>query len=651
MGLIGTGQSALYRNAMNREEFDAAVRQLEKRAARNRAAFRWGTVGWAIFGFSYLILVLLASVGLTLFLVALMFLVPNALTIKLGIIFGIISGGLSWAILRGLFVRMEAPKGLRLQPRHAPKLFKLIEALRKHLRGPRFHEVLLTGEHNAGVVQLPRLGVFGWHRNYLILGLPLLQGISVEEFRAILAHEFAHLSGSHGKFGAWIYRLRRTWEQIFEQMRKHGQGGGGVLASFLQWFWPRFNARAFVLSRVQEYEADALAARVTTPQALATGLIRTQVQGRWLEEKFWPDFYGRVKDQASPPMTAFHELGGQISNLHGVPETARWLTQAYLFETNNADTHPCLKDRLKALRGLPPDLCAVGPPAALPPPTAVDAATVLLGPALEPVARKLAEDWRKLVAPGWKQQHEKSQKLARELAEVEQGGDNESVEVLWKRVDLILQRDGDEPAQPLVVRVLLQDEQHATANFVRGRFLLSQEAAEGVTHLERAMAQDAFLTDAGCQLLYGYYTRNGQREKLKEIERRVDAHQEIMQHAQLERATATTNDSFLPSELTAPERAKIVETLRMYPEIAAVHIVRKRVLHFPKHPLYVVGLTVKVPWWKPRSTVANQKLVNTVVAKLEMPGQFLAFVAEQQLKALGRCLAKVPDSEVYRRPK
>jgi len=71
----------------------------------------------------------------------------------------------------------------------------------------------------------------------------------------------------------------------------------------------------------------------------------------------------------------------------------------------------------------------------------------------------------------------------------------------------------------------------------------------------------------------------------------------------------------------------------------------------PKHPLYVVGLTVKVPWWKPRSTVANQKLVNTVVAKLEMPGQFLAFVAEQQLKALGRCLAKVPDSEVYRRPK
>jgi hypothetical protein len=135
MGLIGMEWSAPYRSIMNREEFDDAVRQLEKRAARNRAAFRWATVGWALFGFSYLMLVLLASVGLTVFLVALMVLAPNALTIKVGIIFGIITGGLSWAILRGLFVRMEAPKGLRLQPRHAPKLFKLIEALRKHLRG------------------------------------------------------------------------------------------------------------------------------------------------------------------------------------------------------------------------------------------------------------------------------------------------------------------------------------------------------------------------------------------------------------------------------------------------------------------------------------------------------------------------------------
>ena len=635
---------------MNRDEFEAAVQKLETRAARNRGAFRWWTVGWALFGFSYLLLVLATSVGLTVLLVALMIMAPSALTIKLGILLGIVTGGLSWAILRGLFVRMEAPKGLRLQPKHAPKLFKLIEALRQHLRSPHFHEVLLTGDHNAGVVQLPRLGVFGWHRNYLVLGLPLLQGISVDEFRAILAHEFAHLSGSHGKFGAWIYRLRRTWEQIFEQMQKQGQGGGWVLAKFLRWFWPRFNARAFVLSRVQEYEADALAAAVTTPQALATGLIRTQVQGRWLAEKFWPDVYGRVKEQAAPPMTAFRELGGQISHLHAVPDAARWLVQAYHLETNNSDTHPCLKDRLKALRGLPPELSAQTPPPELPAPSEVDAATVLLGPALEPAEKKIAEDWRKMVEPAWKEQHERTQKLTAELGQAEEAK-AETAEALWKRADLILQRDGDEPAQPLTLRVLELDAQHAAANFVRGRFLLSQEDAAGVAFLERAMAEDPLVTDAGCELLYGYYERNGVRDKLKEIERRVDAHQEIMNRAQAERAGATVRDIYLPSELTDEERAKVAETVRAFPEVAAVHVVRKRVELFPKRPLYIVGITVKVAWWKPRSSAANQKLVNQLVEKLALPGQFLVFVAESQLKRLGKCLAKVTGSEVYRRPK
>jgi hypothetical protein len=433
-------------------------------------------------------------------------------------------------------------------------------------------------------------------------------------------------------------------------MRKQQQAGSWVLAKFLQWFWPRFNARAFVLSRAQEYEADALAAAVTTPQALATGLIRTQVQGRWLEEKFWPGVFDLVKDQAAPPATAFVDLGGQIGNLHEVPDTTRYLVQAYHFETNNADTHPCLKDRLKALRGLPPELSAQMPPASLPAPVEMNAAAVLLGPALEPVAKKLTENWMKLVGPAWKHRYQTAQKLATQLAEVEASGE-ETIEALWKRVDIILQRDGDEAAQALIVRVLEQNREHVAANFVRGRFLLAQENAEGVAHLELAMTEDEYSTGVCCELLYAFYARNGRREKLQEIERRVDAHQIEVSKAQAERAGATTRDTFLPSELTAEQQEKIVALMRTLPEIATVHVARKRVVHFPQRALYIVALKVKVAWWKPRSLAANQKLVNTLVGKLEMPGQFLVFIAEQQLKGLGKCVAKVSGSEVYRRAK
>jgi Zn-dependent protease with chaperone function len=93
-----------------------------------------------------------------------------------------------------------------------------------------------------------------------------LDGLTPEEFQAVLAHELAHLSREHGRFGRWIYRLRRSWSQVFEQLsRPRGQGEVSLrplIVKFIDWFWPRFNAYAFVLSRTDEYEADAMAARV-----------------------------------------------------------------------------------------------------------------------------------------------------------------------------------------------------------------------------------------------------------------------------------------------------------------------------------------------------------------------------------------------------
>lgn len=633
---------------MNREEFDAAVKNLEVRAADNRTAFKWGTAGWAALGFGYLLLVLTVSLGLTLGLLWLMIAVPNALTIKLGIIFGIVTGGLSWAILRGLFVRMEAPQGLRLRAAETPKLAAFIDELRRSLGAPVFHRVLLTGEHNAGVVQLPRLGVFGWHRNYLVLGLPLMQGVAVEEFRAILAHEFAHLSGAHGKFSAWLYRLRRTWEQVFDQLGRQQNGGGKVLGKFIEWFWPRFNARAFVLSRAQEYEADALAVQLTSPQALALGLIRTQVQGRWMEEKFWPEIFGRVREQAVPPGTLFHELGGKLGGLHALPETGRWLHQAYHLETNNADTHPCLKDRLRALPGLPPEIPALVPPTELPAPPQPDAATALLGERLETFAGQINEQWSKVVATGWQERHERARKLSTELAAAEASG-KETPEAVWKRAEILLERDGDEAAQPLIERVLAAEPDHAMANFVRGRFLLAEENPRGVEHVERVLLTDPFATEAVCGLLYGYYERNGQRDRLKGLEQRLDAHEIDMAKAQAERGTATVRDTLLPPGLSASEQAAVRAAVEGLDDIEAVHIARKQVVHFPQRPMFLVALSIRVRWWMPRSSGASQNLTNTVVARLELPGHFLVFVVEKELKAMGPKVGAVSGSEIFRR--
>lgn len=183
---------------METEQFDELIRSLEIRARANRRGFVWRTGALALLGYVFLLVVLIGSLAITASLLVLMFMVPNGLTIKLGLVFGILIGSIALSLLKALWVRMDAPEGLPLTRENSPEIIALVEKLRSQLKSAPFHHILLTSQYNASVCQIPRLGMFGWHRNYLLLGLPLLQSMQPREFEAVLAHEFALLPAATG---------------------------------------------------------------------------------------------------------------------------------------------------------------------------------------------------------------------------------------------------------------------------------------------------------------------------------------------------------------------------------------------------------------------------------------------------------------------
>ena len=145
---------------------------------------------------------------------------------------------LSYAIVRSLWVRLPPPEGRRIGRAEAPQLFDLCELLRKWLRGPRIHRILVTDDFNASIVQISRLGLFGWPRNYLIIGLPLMLAMSPSKFEAVLAHEYGHLAGAHGHFSAWVYRIRQTWERLATTLGERTRWGAFLFAPFFNWYAP-----------------------------------------------------------------------------------------------------------------------------------------------------------------------------------------------------------------------------------------------------------------------------------------------------------------------------------------------------------------------------------------------------------------------------
>lgn len=631
---------------MNRDEFDALVRRREDESRKHPRAFLVRTGALAFLGYAYILGVLVLMLSVVALLAGLVVMAPNLLTLKLALIFGLGAGAVAWAILRALWIRMPAPEGLALTGADAPELAAMIAELQARLGAPAFHRVLVVPEFNAGVVQVPRLGVFGWHRNYLLLGLPLMLALTPEEFRAVLAHEFGHLAGGHGRFGNWLYRLRRTWERAFEEILRRQPGRAAApLTWFIQRFWPAFNARAFVLGRTNEYEADAVAARLAGAEHLASGLVRIGLGAVTLDEEFWPGIDRLASTQPRPPDDVFSRLADAVSGFVG-PDAVRRLQGCLRVPTGNADTHPSLSDRLGALGCACPAAEAVPPP---PLPPEASAAARLLGSALPELLRRSSVDWANQVARAWDERHAETARIRSVLAQEPSVSAPPTVGELWDKALASIQLGEHAAAAPLLDAVLAMEPGHAGANFHRGRSLVERDDPAGVPFLERAMDADPEAVPAACNLLHGFYARSGRPDLLRGVEARVDAHEERRQAALAERSRFEPSDRYLPHALTEAQLAAAREVLAAEPSVASADLARKEVLLFPESPCHVLAVRVKLPWWKPRSNSADSKLLNRLLEKLPIPGQTFVFVPEHDLKKLGKVVAAVPGARIHAR--
>ncbi len=235
---------------------------------------------------------------------------------------------LAFIVVRAMWVRFEVPEGRVVTREEFPELFAVIDDLRTRAHAPPLHAVLVTNDFNASVVQHPRFGMLGGTRNYLLLGLPLMHALAPEELKAVVAHEFGHLSGAHGRFGAWIYRLRVGWTRLLGALQHSRHWGAKLFSRFFDWYAPLFNAYSFVQARQQEYEADRMSVAAVGQQAAASALLRVNVQDDFLGEKFWPAIFKRAETDPVPALSPFAMLGRAFTQSNGDPAARNWLSRS-----------------------------------------------------------------------------------------------------------------------------------------------------------------------------------------------------------------------------------------------------------------------------------------------------------------------------------
>jgi hypothetical protein len=351
-----------------------------------------------------------------------------------------------------------------------------------------------------------------------------MQALSPAQFSAVLAHELGHLSGRHGRFTGWIYRVRQTWLQLMTRLERERRWGTGLFSWFLAWYAPYFNAYSFVLARRQEYEADAAAAQFVGAQTAAEALIDVELKGAYLDETYWPEVVRQADTQPEPVRGVIMNLSGALRRELPPAGVAQYLAHALTVATGHTDTHPALAARLAALGYLNEgDAQQVWAQAYRPAQVTESAAEHYLQPTLKETLERLDAAWAEAVGPSWRDRHRKVRKERMRLEALNEKAQNKPLNVheAWERAYLTAEYVGADEALPLVRTVIELNPGHAKAHLALGQLLLARNDEAGVQHIEQAMKLMSELFLPGCQVLYDFWQQRGDTEAAERVRARA----------------------------------------------------------------------------------------------------------------------------------
>ncbi|HEY8607876.1 MAG TPA: M48 family metalloprotease [Noviherbaspirillum sp.] len=414
-------------------------------------------------------------------------------------IFGITMIPVFFTVLRMFFMRLPPPDGRRIVREEAPKLFDIIDKMRRKLKGPPIHHVLVDERFNAAVAQRARWGFFGGHTNYLILGLPYLLGVPPNEMLATVAHEYGHLCGNHGRLSAWIYRQRRTFRALHKKVddERDSSWAHTLLAAALDRFMPYYNAYTFVLSRQNEYEADRTATQVAGAEANACGLVRDTLLGRWFDESFWPAIFKQAGAASRPAVMPYAAMRTAFKASYPEWADAQRLADAWREPSGLLDTHPALRDRVEA----------TGQSPKLPGPVEVTAAEIMLGAG---TARRLIQEFDEA---WWATERKEWEAHNRHVVRSKQRLQELSVRPLQALALHDLQElallkaefESSTAAKPVFEHLLNQPGgPFPKAAYCYGRLLLDESDARGLAYLTKAAETDGSLIESAANAGYDY---------------------------------------------------------------------------------------------------------------------------------------------------
>jgi len=560
------------------------INQAEREAKESLPLYKmklmlWSLLGYGvIFGIAFLFICLLTS---TLY-AALFSTVTLVFLFKSKLILAISAA--IWIFGRALWVNIERPAGYEITHTDCPELFNQLDELSKKLKSLKIHRVILDDQMNAAIDQYPRLGILGLQENTLLLGVQLLMIQSEEEMRAILAHEMGHLSANNGRFSGWIYRNRYSWRKIHIALKEQNSFPSRLLLKFFDWYVPKFDALSFPLARRHEYESDSIAADLTSPATAARALVNYTVLSSWVHKKYWDVFYAQAGTMPHPPhgpLAGFRRFVQSRLDREAMIENLR---EAMSDTTEYNDTHPCLKDRLRAL-GVKPQVPQFR--------NGVSAGEKWLGPVIRNTMLRFDAIWLENNSDKWIKRYHYVTGSKRKLEDYSSRNPSAlSNAEQWAYAELVEEFIDAEASIPLYANIVKRNRHDFRAAMKLGVMLYERNHPKCLECFTIARNDPKMVQDCG-EYGYKFYNHHG---NTRGAERWRDETKKLVnQYVRMERERLHIKGTLdiKRASISADDLTVLKELLRRNHWAKEAWLAEKRVKHFPQYPVYVLAFRKK----------------------------------------------------------
>lgn len=557
-------------------------------------------------------------------------------------------------LLSALWVRLLEPRGRVVSRAGSPALFAVLDEIRQTLDAPLPDVVLIDGELNAHVAEIPTYGIFGFPKRYLVIGLPLFEALPCDECRAILSHELAHLSRRHARRLKWVVRLSVSWQNLATSLEAGRHWGRLLFLPFFRWYAPRFELHVQAVARRDEHESDALAADYVGAAVTARALLRFHINQRFLAESFLPTINRKSADSPEPPSGVYERMAVALRAGPAREDVVRWLRSALKERTLASHTHPSLADRVARLGvDLSEGDAGVVKAADLLYATGGNSgADELLGRARLPKLRAQVEsEWQLAVLDTWRGWHADAQ-VWRSADDAEPA--RWTSEVLWARARWATNCETSEAALPLVREVLRRNPTHLEAKAYLGRLLSDsgdeQARAEGIRIMEDVLRRDTAFALLACATLEAQYARLGLAREVERVQTRERQLNNVVLRSFRERAELRAGDRLTGYVVPEQTLATLRKACAAQKGIARAYLVRKQTEFLRDQPFVVMAIECDVSWYKLADGAAALPACEALLKRVTLPeaADLLILPVEPGGK-LQRRLESIADAELYRR--